>query len=1506
MAEDVDHSREERAPNGERETDDETRASHSSREPASSRASQRSTRPSSGARSSDQARTRDDLKSSDGAARESDDGGARRAALDARSPSDSTRASDGPTSAGAAQRTSADSEASDHSADASQTPSSDDAVREEVEEPEREQELESAFPIVGIGASAGGVEAVTSLVRVLPDDTGMAFVVVLHLDPRHESQLAEILARVTNLPVRTAEHGMAIEQNSVYVIPPAKDLTVEHGVLQLGPRTESRGQHRPIDRFLRSLVEDRRYKSIGVILSGTANDGTLGLEEIKGAGGITFAQDDSAEYPSMPRSATLAGCVDFVLSPSDIGRELARIGSHPYALPAPDPNQPATSSEPALRQILEIVRHATGIDFTHYKRNTIYRRIARRMVLHKVKTFNEYLRVLHNVPSEAKALHQDILINVTSFFRNPEAFEALKEHVFPAFVRDASREDPVRVWILGCSTGEEAYSIAIALAEHFELIGRLLTAQIFASDLSAPAIEKARTGIYAKNLLADVSPERMRRFFVEVDGSYRIAKPIRDMCIFAQQDLLTDPPFSRMDLVACRNVLIYFEPVLQERLMSIMHYALKPNGFLWLGGSETIGPHRELFALIEPKHRIYARKDARSAISLPFTVRRAGGVTTRSMDRPGEGVRSLLEPQKEADRILLSHYVPPSVVVTSSYEILHFRGDTGPYLTPSPGRATLNLLKMLREGLLADVRGALVRAKREEKPVREEGLRVRSNGGHRDVDVQVIPFKSPSTNDWCFLVLFEEPSAGIAARLRQSEIDQHAAAAKEMPASSESTARELARLAQELVSTREYLQSVIEAQESAYQELQSTNEEVQSANEELQSINEELETSKEEIQSSNEELATVNEELHTRNAELFRSNNDIVNLLASVNMPIVMLGADLRIRRFTPAAETLFNLIGSDVGRPISDIKLNLSVGDLDAAILKVIETMTPHEQEVRDKHGRWLLLRVRPYKTVENKIDGAVVVLVDIDQVKRSEALARRHAGLLEQTQVPVFCWTAKGAITYWNRGATETYGFSSEEALGHNVQELLRTAVDRSNLIGALEKTGRWSGELTKYHKSGAPVVVESRMTLLRDGESELVLETNLPITERKQKEEALRERAEFLAQADRSKDEFLAVLAHELRNPLASVRGAVQVLQVAPHDENAREQAENTLDRQTANMVRMVDDLLDVSRVTRGEVHLRSEPVDLNTVLERSLETVQERAAKNSRHVTIELAEKPIYVQGDAMRLEQVFVNLLTNAWKFTAPNGQVWVKARRESGGVVRDTRKGKHEATQRSDVAVVRVRDDGIGMDARGLERVFDLFVQLDRSPKRPTEGLGIGLTLARKLVRLHGGDLQAHSDGPALGSEFIVRLPALAPDFKPAARPRKHPAPSAQLRSGRVLVVDDNSDAAEMIAMLLRHSGHDVEVAHDGPAALVLAGTYEPDIVVLDIGMPGMDGYEIASRLRSIPSKKRLFLIALTGYTKDEDVAAARHSGFDHHFTKPVEVEALLEVVQHALHEQHA
>jgi two-component system CheB/CheR fusion protein len=889
----------------------------------------------------------------------------------------------------------------------------------------------SSFPIVGVGASAGGLETFSQLLQELPPDTGMGYVLIQHLDPKHESMLTSLLTRTTPMPVVEAADGLSVEPNHVYVIPPNTNLGILHGTLHLMPRGDPHKQHLPVDYFLRSLSEDQGARAIGVILSGTASDGALGLKAVKAEGGITLAQDPaSAKYDGMPRSAIATGGVDFILPTEGIAKELARIAGHPYvARGAAARLELPPEAVDDLSKIFLLLRGHTGNDFTYYKQSTVQRRIKRRMLLHKLERLKDYVRFLQQTPGELDALFQDILINVTGFFRDPETFEALKKTVFPRIMAGRSPDNPIRIWAAGCSSGEEAYSVAIALLEFLGDQATGIPIQIFATDIDANAIDKARAGVYPENIAADLTPARLQRFFMRVPEGYQIGKAIRDMCVFAVQNVIKDPPFSRLDLAVCRNLLIYLGNVLQKKVLQVLHYALKPTGFLMLGTSETVNGSADLFTRADRKNKIYTRKTAVIPLQYEFAAGAPGLLETGGPAAPPPPAP--IDIPRQADRIILSRYAPPGVIIDHHLNIQHFRGQTGPYIEPAPGTATLNLIKMARQDLTVELRTVVHKAIKEGTSARTEGVRMRTDGESRTIAIQVIPIQRPAAGGPHFLVLFEEASPPPPA----PETVQEKKPAKAVPGGLERRVRELE---DEQVSNREHMQSIIEEQEATNEELSSANEEIQSANEELQSTNEELETAKEELQSTNEELATVNEELENRNLELTQANSDLNNLLSSIDVPMLMLSEDLRIRRFTPSAQRLLNLIASDVGRPVSDIKPKFDVPDLSKLALEVIDALSPKAVEVRDPQGHCYSLRLRPYKTVENRVAGAVVVCIDITDAKDLEQ-ERRLSTVVRDANDAITVQDLNGRILAWNPRAQQLYGYTEAEALAMSIMDII-----------------------------------------------------------------------------------------------------------------------------------------------------------------------------------------------------------------------------------------------------------------------------------------------------------------------------------------------------------------------------------------------------------------------------------------------------------------------------------
>ena len=839
--------------------------------------------------------------------------------------------------------------------------------------------------ITAIGASAGGIEAFTELVKSLPADTGMAFVLVQHLDPKHHSMLTELVSKQTTMPVEEVADGTKVLADHIYVIPPNAVMTISDHTLQLGPRSEAPAPQMTIDRFMRSLAEEQGNRAIGVILSGYGTDGTLGMAEIQAQGGVTFAQDD-AKFDSMPRNAIASGCADYVLPPKAIARELARIARHPYVAKAPIGEVDLTSAaDSGLGAIFQSLRRSTGVDFTQYRQTTILRRIHRRMVVHKIDKIEEYVKFVQANPAETKALYQDMLINVTSFFRNPQLFEALKKDVFPRILKNKGPEQAIRVWTPGCASGEETYSLAIALLEFLGNRASRVPIQLFGTDVSEAGIIKARSGVFPENIQSDVSPERLRRFFTKAENTYRISKNIRDMCIFAQHNVLDDPPFSQMDIISCRNLLIYLEPPAQSRIISLFHYALRFGGFLILGSSEGVGTSSHLFGSEDRSLKIFSKKGLPSRQLVTFSLRpleRGEQVAIAPHAKPE--TFNYIDAQKEFDRRLLTHYAPAALFINADLEIIHTRGNINRYFKLAPGRASLSILKMAREGLLMDLRNAIGRAKKENIPVRKENVLIKlgnGNGGGasasevtRLVNFEVAPISIGKLKEPYFMVIFEDaPPKPVRKRGRVELLE------------AESQSTRIVKLEQELAATKEYLQSVIETQETMNEELQAANEEILSSNEELQSTNEELETAKEELQSANEELSTVNDELRNRNTEMSQVNNDLTNLLASIELATVMVGSDLTIRRFTPPAQKVFGLIPTDVGRPLANINPPIEIPDFEKMVVRAIAEAQTVELDVSDKSGVKYHVRIAPYRVADHKIDGAVITAMPVKQTAAS-----------------------------------------------------------------------------------------------------------------------------------------------------------------------------------------------------------------------------------------------------------------------------------------------------------------------------------------------------------------------------------------------------------------------------------------------------------------------------------------------------------------------------------------
>ncbi|RUT02534.1 hypothetical protein DSM106972_060120 [Dulcicalothrix desertica PCC 7102] len=1169
--------------------------------------------------------------------------------------------------------------------------------RTEKSAPNGEQQGNSnIFPIVGIGASAGGLEAFTQLLQHLPTNTGMGFVLVQHLSPDHKSLLREILSRATEMPVHEVVDNTTVEPNQLYVIPPGKQMVISEGVLKLMPREKIRGLAMTVDTFFFSLASDRGNKALAIVLSGGDSDGALGAKAIKAAGGITFAQcEDTAQVSSMPNTAVATGHVDFILTPSEIAAELAKISRHPYVadttlVEVASPEE-LIEGKNALQTIFVLLRVATGVDFSSYKHTTLQRRIYRRMMLYQILQLEDYVTFLQNNPVEVQALYEDVLINVTSFMRDKEAFEALKTEVFPIITKD---------------------------------------------------------------------------------------------------------------------------------------------------------------------------KSARIATDLDL--------------------------QKEADRIVLNRYAPAGVVTNFDLEILQFRGQTSRYLEPTPGRASLNLLKMVREDLRLEVRTAVGQAKKLDAPVTKEGLQIWENEQARLVTINIIPFKARTLEERYFLILFEDATATLQPETstktggRKPKIDP-----------------EIQRLQQELKATKEHLQSVIEEQEASNQDLRAANEEILSSNEELQSTNEELETAKEEIQATNEELNTVNDELYRRNLELNHLSNDLENLLSSTNIPIVMLGADVRIRRFTPLAQQILNLIPTDVGRPLRDINHNLNIPGLEQEILSVINTFSVKEQEVQDQKGHWYDLRIRPYRTIDNKIDGAVMILVDIDALKRSsEQLteSRNYAeAIVETMREPLVVLDTSLKVITANRAFYETFEVTTTQVEGRPLFELGNGQWNIPDLRELLEQIVPSNNQLSEFQnlvvehefeQIGRKTMMLNARRMSQPNHQDMIL---LAIDDITQQEQLRRERSQLLEleqssraaaeAANRSKDEFLSILSHELRNPLNSLLGWAQLLRRQKVDASKLARGLEAIENSAKIQTQLIEDLLDISRITSGKMRLDARLIELAPIIETAIEVVRVSADAKQIQLVSTLDAASEQILGDPVRLQQIIWNLLTNAIKFTPPTGRVEIKLEYIDS------------------TAQIQVSDTGKGINAEFLPYVFERFRQADSSQSRANPGIGLGLAIVSHLVELHGGTVSADSLGEEHGATFTVRLPKQTQISKPAillgAVNISMPVEDITTLAGvRVLILDDSPDVRELFTVVLEGYGADVTTVATPENAIqsLIANPNGYDVLLSDISMPGEDGYTFIRRVRQLGAELggQIPAAALTANARSEDSVAAITAGFQMHLTKPV------------------
>ena len=1182
------------------------------------------------------------------------------------------------------------------------------------------------FTIVGIGASAGGLEAFTQLLNTLPATTGMAFVLVQHLDPAHESQLPDILSHATIMPVRQAIEAMAIEPNSVYVIPPNSNITVAGKAIHLTPRVPHT-MNLPIDGLFESLASAQGKNSIGVVLSGNGADGSHGLKAIKSQGGITFVQtESSAQFSGMPHSALASSAADFVLSPAQIAQELAAISQHPYLVASEQEKTPDlwSDEEEELQKIFLLVHSSTGVDFSHYKRSTAQRRIGRRMTVRRSRNVGEYLVYLKTHPEEIQDLYRDLLISVTHFFRDPEAFTALAT-CLRGVLKNKNRKDSFRVWVPGCATGEEVYSLAICVDELFLQEGVRPALQIFGTDISELALGIARAGRYPGKIKGEVSAERLEYYFHTANGDYQINKWIRDLCVFAKQNLIYDPPFSRMDVISCRNTLIYLDGSLQKKTLSTFHYSLNDGGLIFLGPAESTNESQKLFQTLDSKHRIYARNSYTlpAAASAPFLRPESAPPPTRNAR-----LAATTDWRKQADQFVQDRYAPDGVIINQEMTILQLRGRTGYYLQSAALGATQNLLLLAHEALQQPLREAALDAIARNMPVQRKGLHLEYLGEAREINLEVIPLSAASAKERFYFVLLENTSPLLIAEGDANLATQAA----------ESPAQEIVRLKQQNAELSTLLHGLNDDHEVALEEQKAANEEISSANEELQSTNEELSTAKEELQSANEELTTVNEELQNRNQEFSQVVSDLTNVLAAVNAPILMLDRDLLLRRFTPAAEHHFSLSPANLGRSAGDIPILTHVPSIQRIVRTVIDTLSETTKEVQDDQGCWWSLTIRPYRTVDNRIDGAVLTFANIDSLKRSlqaAEAARSHAeGIVDTVTEPLLVLDGKLRVKTASRAFYRTFSGSRETTEGKFIYDLGEGEWDIPALRKLLEEVLPQSKSFQDFEVAHDFAVLGQRILLLNarqlwtaDGQLDLVLLAMDDVTERRRLQDDLRASNEDLQR-------FAYAAAHDLRAPLdAAMRASHRLTEGLAGKLDEHES--NTWVLLVESMVRLrklMEDILTYSGMGHTEQHLEVMPLawPLKIALANLQSDIESSGAKINAGA---LPTLPV----DSSRIAMVFQNLIDNALKY-------------------------RRAEEPKIDIAAVpldrywqiSVRDNGRGFSSKYVARAFEPFKRLSQSD---IPGSGIGLATCKRIVERLGGRIWAESI-PGEGSIFYFTL----------------------------------------------------------------------------------------------------------------------------------------------------
>ena len=1332
----------------------------------------------------------------------------------------------------------------------------------------------TSFPIVGVGASAGGLSALKSLFATLPPNTNAAYVVISHLDPHGKSLTAQILGRDTQMPVIQVTDGLEVQPDHVYVIPPNAYLTLSGKQFKLSEIALRHGLRMPVDVFFESLAEQCKENAVGIVLSGTGSDGSLGVVAIASQGGLVLVQSpDTAQYDGMPNNAIASGSVDLIYPVEQLAGRLAHFLQH-HASPVPDEHRasqlPETDAS-TLRSIVDLLHKKTGHDFNNYRMGTMSRRVSRRMALFDIPTYRDYLKFLAAEPHEADELFKNLLIGVTDFFRDGQAFDALNHQVITKLVAKKSNAEPIRIWVPACASGEEAYSIAILVLEELERTNKRCELTLFATDIDDDALAVARAGVYPETRLAAVSEQRRERFFRKLDHNYQVNQKLRSCVTFAAQNIIVDPPFPKLDLVSCRNLLIYLGPQSQAKVLAMCHFALAENGFLLLGTSETIGQQSSLFSPVDKKWHIYRKlKAAKTPIADLTPVYPKPGIVDRSMrviPQPSDEMRwkALLQ------RHLLQAFGPAAALINTQYDVLYFHGPTNRFLEQPSGTPTRNLLLMTHHELRQQLRAGLSSAMAEEKLVSLNNIKLQRDDRQTRVKIEIRPITDSRLGAKLLLVTFEElaeagqaPSSAAAitseASVEEQSIIQH--------------------LKQELNTTQEQLRSNIDELETTNEELQAANEELMSINEELQSSNEELESSKEELQSMNEEMVTMNAQLKESLDEQAALNDNLNNLITSTEIPTLFLDRKFRIGRFTPAIKQLLHLIDTDIGRPISDIQPLFFDGELLEDARTVQEKLSTLETEVYGEDGRCYIRRISPYRTSDNRIAGTVITFIDITSRKQAEEKTRLIATLVRDSNDAITIQQLDGKITAWNRGAAKLYGRNEREALAMNIESIIPED-ERSHYREMTEKLRKGiavpSLETRRLAADGSTVDIWLTMTPLTDASGEVVAiaTTEHDLTPIKEAQRALYDARLKTDLAERSMT--LAIASHDLRQPLQSLSLMNSALLKIADDPEIRKILQ--LERATLNDMRwLLNVLMDTSKLDSGTTKIAKDDIEIAPILERLHAELTSEAKQKGLEFVVSAANATGFT--DAGLLAQLIRNLVGNAIRYT------------DRGTV-------KLECESQNSHLLFSVSDTGKGIPADELESIFTEFHQVTQQESKDQSGLGLGLGLAivARIAKLLDTEIEVQST-LGTGSVFSFSIP------KGAARPGKALATETQgatsANSGaKILLVDDEASVRESTEMCLSMEGFQLMPAAAPAEAYSALTDFIPDLIITDLSLgDDDDGFDVITKIRS-DTGRTIPAIVVTGNTSiAPNEVALEYCQLMH---KPLKLEELLVVIDQLL-----